>query len=207
MLNTGVFARSSFWLKAGVVVLLVGLADRLFLFHEPGTTLGVFAFAWIVGVLIVRPGLRRDARAIGALVASAGLGLVMIDRPSPLAWLLFMLSLAIAALSARVVSGEPVWRWVQRLIIEGVVSTVGPIIDLVKLNKRGRRERPRRTPWPLVRMLVLPVVGGWIFIWLFAQANPLISDFLRGLRLAGFSAETVARIWCWLLIAVVVWRF
>ncbi|RZJ00904.1 MAG: DUF4173 domain-containing protein [Brevundimonas sp.] len=205
MLNTGVLARSSFWLKAGVALLLVALADRLFLFHEPGTTVGVFALAWIVGLLLVRPGLRRDPRAVGALLVATGMGLVLADRPSPLAWLLFLLAIAIAALSARIVAGEPVWRWGQRLIIGGLLSVAGPILDWVKLNKRGPRVRSRRSPWPFVRMLALPVIGGWIFIALFAQANPLISDALGRMHLPTFSGETVVRAWVWIFVLGLVW--
>jgi hypothetical protein len=201
MFKTHPFTRSSFWLKVVVGVLLVVMADALFLFHEPGATLGGFALAWVVGVLIVRPGLVRDPRAAGAIAAAAGLGLVLFDRPSPLTWLLFGLALVVAALSARVVRGEPVWRWGQRLVVNAVVAAVGPLLDLHRLNRRRRRRRgPPGSVWTAVKMLALPLVGGAVFLSLFAAANPLIADMLDRMRLPALSGEAVARMVCWTIV-------
>lgn len=201
MLKTHPFTRSSFWLKVVVGVLLVALADALFLFHEPGATLGAFALVWAVGVLIVRPGLVRDPRAAGAMAAAVGLGLVLFDRPGPLAWLLFGLALTVAALSARVVRGEPAWRWGQRLVVNGVVAAVGPLLDLLRMNRRRRRRRGAPgSVWTVVKMLVLPLVGGAVFLSLFAAANPLIAEVLDRVRLPALSAETPVRIVCWMIV-------
>ncbi|MDQ8028000.1 MAG: hypothetical protein REJ23_04695, partial [Brevundimonas sp.] len=111
MLGTHSFTRSAFWLKVGLAALLGGLAQFLFIGGFPwGATVGGFAMAWLLAVLAARPGLRRDPRALIALLAASGLALLMIERPGLLVWLLFGLMLTVAALSARVKAGEPVWR-------------------------------------------------------------------------------------------------
>jgi hypothetical protein len=162
--------------------------------------LGGFALAWVVGVLIVRPGLVRDPRAAGAMAAAAVLGLVLFDRPGPLAWLLFGLALVVAGLSARVARGEPTWRWGQRLAVNGVVAAVGPLLDLQRMNRRRWRRGVPGSVWSVVKMLALPLVGGMVFLSLFAAANPLIADALDRMRLPSLSAETVVRMVCWMVV-------
>ena len=54
-------------------------------------------------------------------------------------------------------------------------------------------------------LLVMPVVGGAIFLALFAAANPLISDFFAGLSGPALSAEGFARTLFLGVVAVMVW--
>lgn len=200
------FSRASFWLKAGVAVLLALLADALlFQFFPWGSVLGGFAGAWVLGLLLARQGLMRDRRALLALLAAAGFAGVMVERPGPLPWLLFGLSLTVAALSARVRGGEPAWRWVQRLFVHGVVSLVGPILDLVRLSRLKRRRPARISPLAVVKVAALPVVGGLVFLLLFASANPLISDALDAASVPAPSGETVLRLMGCGVVAVMVW--
>ena len=192
--------RSSFGTKIGVSLLLAGLADAFFHAHGPGATLGVFALVWITGVMVVRPGLWRDARARIALLLATVLALVMMDQPGLLAWILFAGALTIAVLSARVATGEPCWRWMQRLVVHIVVSLAGPLLDLgrvLRLKGRGRRTRVVGS----VLMLALPLVGGAVFLALFASANPLISDVLDRIRLPRIDAP---RLVFWLVMIVTV---
>ncbi|RZJ44303.1 MAG: hypothetical protein EON87_10235, partial [Brevundimonas sp.] len=138
MLSIHPFTRSSFWLKVAVTVLLGGLADFLFFKHPAGATVGAFAAAWLVGVLAARRGLLKDRRALVALAVALGLAGVLVDRPSLPAWLLFGLMLTIAVLSARVRQGEPAWRWVQRLAVHGLVTLIGPLLDVARVLRSGR---------------------------------------------------------------------
>lgn len=194
MLHTRL-SRASFWLKVGVAVLLAVAAERLLFDQEFGATIGAHALVWTACVLAVRPGLLRDRRALFALVAAVGFGLLMIERPGPLACLLFALSLTVAVLSARVKSGDPAWRWAQRLVVHGAVMTVGPALDLFKVNSLPARaaRAVRRSPWAVLGLVALPIIGGAIFLALFAAANPLISDFLGRLRLPALPEHALAR--------------
>lgn len=195
MPSTHPFARSSFWLKVGVAVLLAVLADHLFFHAFPwGATLGGFAAVWIVGVGVARPGLLRDRRALFALAVAAAMVFVMIERPGLLSWGLFALMTTVAVLSARVKTGEPAWRWAQRLFIHGVVSLVGPVLDSVRLIRLQRRRPGGVAPVALLKVAALPTVGGLVFLLLFARANPVIADFLDAARIPAPSGSTVLRL-------------
>lgn len=204
MLRTSILFRSSFWLKAGLAVALVALADVFFVWHEPGSTVGLFALAWITALVLARPGLIRERRGLTGLIAAAVFALVMVDRPGPLAWILFGLATAVAVQSARVRSGETAWDWSQRLAVMGVVGLVGPALDLFRLSRLKRR-RSGMSAIVIIGLLVMPVVGGAVFLALFAAANPLISGFFAGLSGFALSAEGLARVILWGVIAVMVW--
>ena len=204
MLHTPPLSRSSFWLKAGLALALVALADLFFVWHEPGSTVGLFAFAWLAALLLARPGLLRERRGLAAAVAAAAFALVLIDRPGLLAWGLFGLATAVAVLSARVRSGEPAWAWGQRLLVMGVAGLVGPLLDLFRPS-RFKRRRTGLSAIAVMGLLVMPVAGGAIFLALFAAANPLISDFFAGLTGPALSAEGFARALLWGVVAVMVW--
>jgi len=204
MFRASTLSRSSFWLKAGLAVALVVLADIFFVWHEPGSTLGLFALAWLAALVLARPGLLRDRRALAALIAAAVFALIMADRPGPLAWVLFGLTTAVAVLSARVRSGETAWAWSQRLVVMGVAGLVGPLLDLFRPS-RFKRRRAGLSAVALMGLLIMPVVGGAIFLALFAAANPLISDFFAGLTGPALTAEGFARAMFWGVVAVMVW--
>jgi hypothetical protein len=203
MLHIPQALRSPYWLKAALAVLLVAIADWLFIWHEPGTTLGLFALAWIGAVAIGRRGLLRDRRSLGAMAAATLFALVIVDRPSPLAWLLFLLSLSVAVLSARVKQGEPAWNWLQRLVVLGVVSWWRPIMDAGRLW-RLRRNQAGLTPTALLGRLLMPVAGGALFLALFSAANPLISGFFESIRVPALTPETIVRVMFWTVVLVAV---
>jgi hypothetical protein len=204
MFRTSIPSRSSFWLKAGLAAALVALADVFFVWHEPGSTVGLFALAWLAALVLARPGLLRDRRALAAVIAAAAFAFVMVDRPGPLAWILFGLATAVAVQSARVRSGETAWAWSQRLAVMGVVGLVGPALDLFRLSRLKRR-RTGMSAIAVIGLLVMPVVGGAVFLALFAAANPLISDFFAGLSGLALSAEGFARAALWGVVVVLVW--
>ncbi len=202
MLHTPVLSRPSFWLKVSLVAALVAVADVFFVWHAPGSTVGVFALAWLAALVVSRPGLLREGRGRLAMLAAAGFAVVLIDRPGLLAWSLFGMATAVAVMSARVRTGESAWGWAQRLLVLGVVGLVGPLLDLFRLSKLKRR-RSKRSTLGLLGLLIMPVLGGTIFLALFAAANPLISDFLDRLPRFAFSAEMVARVVVWSLVGVI----
>ena len=50
----------------------------------------------------------------------------------------------------------------------------------------------------VLRLLLLPVLGGAVFLSLFAAANPLIGEILARLRLPSLTDETAGRVTFWL---------
>lgn len=197
-------SRASFWLKAALTMALVALADFLFVWRLPGVSLGLFALAGIAAVALTRPALLKERRGGLALACAAAFALILADRPGPLAWLLFGLSLTVAVLSARTPAGETVWGWLQRLVVQGVIGLVGPMLDLIRLS-RLRRRRKGLPAYALFVRLLMPVIGGAIFLALFASANPLISDFIDRLALPPLGDDFIPRVLFWGLVLVAVW--
>jgi hypothetical protein len=168
---------SSFTGKAAVALLLAILGDWLFYGQWIGATLGAFALAWTVAVFLALPSLRRRGGALFAAFAAMLFGLVLIDNPSILAWSLFWVAILSAALLSRARFGDA-FRWFERLLLHigfGTIRLLGDLFRFVRI--RGPRRGPSIAA--IAAMLALPVVGGAIFLGLFASANPLIADVVN----------------------------
>ncbi|MES2445311.1 MAG: DUF4173 domain-containing protein [Pseudomonadota bacterium] len=165
---------SSFTAKAGAAVLLAALADWLFYGQWVGATLGVFALAWALVVILALPSLRRRGGALFAAFAAILFAVALIDNPTPLAWGLFWVAVSSAALLSRARFGDA-FRWFERLVLHIGFGTVRLFADLFRFVRiRGPRRGPSLAA--TASILVLPVVGGAMFLALFASANPLIAD-------------------------------
>ena len=192
--------RWSFARKALAAAALVVLADRLFYGEEPGWTLGAFALAWVAALLAAVPALRRPAPA-AVLALAAALGVVLVDDPNPLAWLLFGVVTATAALLPRHRFDDAL-RWGVRLLAYGFIGLVAPIRDLLRVTRR-------RSPGgiglgSLLALIALPLLGGLLFLTLFAAANPLIEQAIAALEFPGFWT-VVGHIVFWSFVLVAVW--
>lgn len=171
--------RASFWIKAVAAVALIALGDRLFyVLGNHGSAFGAFAAAWLVGTVLVHPALRRDRRALAVAGLAAFYAAALFDDPSLLAATLFGAALVMAVLLPRSARFDNAWRWALRLAIHAAVSGFGPLRDLYRLRRVPRSGRGVRASVPVV---ALPLIGGGIFLWLFAQANPLIGNALASL--------------------------
>jgi len=173
--------RAKFGIKLVGAAALVILADRLFLFHEPGWTLGLFALAWTVVVALCVPAARRHAGGRACLLLAAGLAVVLVDDPGPLAVLLFGASLASAALlpGARY---RDALGWAAGLAVHGLTGLVRPVRDLSRLA-RLRERRAVRGVAEVAKLLAVPLLGGAGFLALFAGANPLMAAALGRISL------------------------
>jgi hypothetical protein len=194
----------SFALKASAALALVAVADLLFWGHAIGGVLGVFALLLTLTATALHPAARRDRKAGWALLAATVLSLILGWSPSPLAWALFLALLGLAVLLPRAARFDDAWRWSQRLLAQAVVGLVGPWLDLRRARKAGRATRAWN--WGAVApLLALPVVGGAIFLALFAAANPVIASALSRLQLPAFSADLFWRMLFWLAVLTLVW--
>jgi hypothetical protein len=172
--------RAAFWLKQLLACGLAVLAD-LALWRGPvGSGLGVLAAGGLIAALIVRPLGRRDLRAWLASAAAALLALALFDHPTLIGWLMFGVAIGLMALSPRAAGGD-VWRWSQRLVLAGLIGLAAPFLDLIKLHRTRRRRRIRVSGG--LFQLVLPLLGGALFLSLFAAANPVIADLMHRLQL------------------------
>lgn len=195
-------ARPALPTKLVLAVGLAALADLFFWKAWPGSTLGVFALAFAMALGVVQPAIWRDRRAVLAMAGAVVMAAAMIVRPTFAGWVLFGVMLGIASLSTRAGPRDDAWRWFQRLAWQPIAGIAGPIVDAIKLSN----PRLRRSPLGLLRLLpalILPAVGGLVFLLLFSAANPVIRDALSGVDLDG---PDLLRLFFWLAVMGVAWH-
>lgn len=201
---------SSLGFKYCLAILVIAVGDWIFYQQNwSGTGLGLFAAALAVAALAGRPAVARDRIALACWLASLAFAGALILDPSLLAWLLFGASLGIAILKPRTGPFDDAWRWFQRLIWQTLTSSLLPLLDLARLSRlkatmraRGRpvRALPLRT---LASTVALPLIGTAIFLLLFADANPVIRDWLGDQSIGDFA---VLRPFLWGLLLLFAWN-
>jgi hypothetical protein len=200
-------SRFSFARKILLAAALVALADHLFFFQRAGSTLGLFAAALLIAILLAAPAIGRSRPALIASAAALAFVAVLGDDPSLLAAFLFLTAAALAALLPRTKAFDDGWRWTKRLLLHGVLSVLGPLLDWGRLRAaRSRRGRARLAA--ALPLLALPVLGTALFLALFSAANPIIAEAFERLDLlAAVGGFSIARLLFWLGVALLVWSF
>jgi len=195
--------RFSFRLKLAGAAGLALLADALFFEKEPGSTLGLFALVWTVVVALCVPGVRRNKPAMIAQAVAAALSMALFDRPGPLAALLFWIALSSSVLLAQTRFQDAV-QLCLRLGAQGFLGlgkTVRDTMHVLRLPRPTFRSSLRTG----IAALVLPLIGGGIFIALFASANPIIERALPDLSFFAVDWDLIAHgIFC-ALVFIVIW--
>jgi len=190
--------RYGFMLKGAITVALVVLFDRLFPEQFTGAGVGLFAAAWLLGLVAARADVRNSRRAWLALAAAGLFALALFDDPGPLAWLMFWCALSVAALLPKAARFDDAARWVIRLAIHAVAGLVRPVTDLDRLWRR--RQGSGTMARSVVATLALPLAGSALFLLLFTAANPLIEQALGSIRLPHFWSVLL-----WLFVAQGLW--
>lgn len=186
-----------FWMKPIAAAVLVLAADQLLFDRAIGANLGLFFLLSVVAVAVVHPASRK---AWPALLTAAAFAALMIEAPGRLAFLFCTLALGVAVLTARAGPREDAWRWAQRLGFWLTMGLAAPVLDTLMLRRHrtpGGELMTRRLP-----VLVLPVIGGLVFLALFTAANPVIAQALGQLRLPPFD---VGRLVFAAVMAVCIW--
>lgn len=173
--------RHGFLVKCAILIVLVIVFERLFPGPFAGAKVGLFAAAWLIGLLVARADLRRNRRAWVPLGVAAIFSVALFDDPGPLGWVLFWCALSIAALLPKAATFDDAWRWGARLAIHGLSTIARLFGDLRRFARRGQKSRTN--PLALAALLALPLIGGVAFLILFAAANPLIEQALAAIRL------------------------
>lgn len=205
MTTLHIVRRYSFLAKLAASAALIGLGDWLVYSHGfVGPGLGLFALVWTILTIASHKALRHDhrARAAGG-VALLG-ALVLVEDPSLLAWTIFGAALTMAVMLPRTARFDDAWQWSQRLLLAGLAAIAGPVRDARRLL-RPRRSVVRKPLTRFVPLLALPLLGGTIFLALFANANPLIGNALASFRLPVLDFETILRLGLWSSILTLVW--
>ena len=194
--------RGSFWFKLALIAGGVAVADvAVWETTGVGANVGLIALTWVAALALANPAVFRDRLGRLALAAAAFFALLQFERPTLVGLLLYVLAMGVAALAPRAPRGEDAWRWAQRLVAGAIVPVAGPFLDLARLNKARARTRSVRIA-AVAAAVALPLVGGVIFISLFAAANPLIADVFGGWEPRPID---FGRLFVWALLAYPVW--
>jgi hypothetical protein len=201
------FRRFGFVQKIALAAALVALADHLFFFQRAGSTVGLFAAALLTAILLATPAIGRSRPALVAAASALLFVAVLGDDPSTLAAFLFLAAAALAALLPRTAAFDDGWRWTKRLVLHSILSLIAPLLDWGRLRSARRRRGPARFA-AMLPLLALPVLGTALFLALFSAANPIIADaFGRLDLLAAVGGLSIARLFFWLLVTILVWSF
>lgn len=196
--------RHLFRTKVFLVLALVVAGDLLLFDRWPGVYGGAFALLLVAALAFARPVVLRHRSARVALGLAALYALSLIEEIQALGVLLFLAFLMAAALLPRTARFDNALAWGFRVIGAVVTSPWGPLRDFI-LWLRAFERRPPRALGRSLGVLALPLVGGLIFVGLFASANPLVEQGLAQLdprRL--FAGMTGGRLFLWGLLLVLV---
>lgn len=194
---------SRFLAKVVAAVALVGLGDWLFWYRGGiGSNLGMFALIWAGATLLLTPAIGGDRRSWVALAAALLLTVPLLDSPGLLAFSLFWAALTMAVLLPRAAGFDHAARWALRLMVHSVTSIVGPWRDLLRLRGRSRGRIQMRRILPL---LPLPLIGGAVFLALFASANPMIGDALYAIGAPRLDIIAIVHVLFWIVLLTLVW--
>lgn len=186
----------AWWLKIAGALAVALLGDWLFFQRNSyGGTFGLVGIGIIAALVLSRPAVRKDRRALtaAALATIAAFGMVWDAHALP--FLLFWVVIGLATLLPGTARFDDGWRWFQRLLVHGLKSLFGPLLDLIKFGKARRRNRTGKFPVRhAIKTLILPLAGSAVILSLFAQANPLIEQFFAAFNWPELDEKTFARL-------------
>jgi hypothetical protein len=198
------FSRGSTAYVLVALLLLVALGDWLCFGQSPGAGEAVFA-----GGVIAACCATAAIRPTGIRVFSAG----VIGFLGQIPWLLAPGTIALGvsvlgtACAAACISGGGAALWPRtQAILRSMVWRIAP--DLLRVCRRAKPAATGMFSPAILLSWVLPVLGGAVFLGLFADANPLIASGLSAADpLIFFQSVSPARLLFWLGMASVAWPF
>lgn len=196
---------SRFWSKAIAALVLVLLADRLFLGAQglvAGSTIGLFGLALLAFVWTLRV---SRPQAIDYILGALALGLclALFNNPAPLAAGLLWAALSLLVLRPTLGKAADARDLALRLGFFTFTASIRPFKDLGLLQRAGKRN-----PRPAFRLVpfILPVAALILFGALLIWANPILEN-LAGRLDSGALLEilTLERLFLWPLVGIIVW--
>lgn len=194
--------------KATSCVGLAFAADFLFYGQHLGWTLGLFTMGLLLAVLLHQPHLTKKLPGQLLALAAAGLCLSMVEEPTWLAAGLYTLTIVGLALMPKMDAQDA--RHALRIVVGYLLISGGQRIyqdSILLAYVRKRLRKLHSNPYGWLLRWVLPVLCSLGFIFLFAQANPVITRWLDQLeyRLPEISFWRVAfwvaiTSYCWALL-------
>ena len=183
----------SFWFKFLAGIAAAAVCDlALWGLDKTLERVGVLQLALLMAVMLVRPEIRRDARALACFAGAAAMAFAMIVSPSALAWCLYWVFAGMGAMMPAAARFGDAWQWAQRLLLHALRSPFAPWLDARRWLRARRRHGGGQLRAALPQ-LVLPLLGSVVILTLFASANPVIEAWADSLTYASPSGELILR--------------
>jgi len=174
------WSRYSFAMKLGGALAVLAAADVLLYGFVGGSVIGLFALIWLAVMVLVRPAVRNARGGWVAIVCGAVFAASMILDPGPLAAFLFLIAIGTASLLPRHVF-DHAGLWFLRLTTLGVGAPFWPLADAWRLaSMSGHRGSLGKS---ILLNIALPLIGGALFLSLFASANPVLGNAFAAIEL------------------------
>jgi hypothetical protein len=193
-----------FWVKAVTALMLVFMADQLFLGWKGGSTLGAFGLALLLAVWMLRV-VRPDRVDYGLALAALGLCAALLFDPGKIAALLLWSTLAFLVLRPTLSGPLDLRRWLATFGLFSILAPWKLSIDLFRVQRVGKRRGTSARP-SLAGTLALPILAIAVFGALLIWANPILERALNEFALGGYdSLITLDRVILWLVASTMVW--
>jgi len=194
--------------KSAALAALVIAADALFYDHVLGVSVALF-MSLLVAATWYLNGLELADRAgrTALLLALAG-WLALIENIS---WL--SIGFAVAGAASLALARRADWlrdggRWGERVLVFVALGWLRLFRDAYVFRKLRRHWRAIPADRRRLAAWVLPAGLSLVFVWLFAEANPVIADWLHALWSVDLSCLFAPGRWFfWLAAAVLCWPF
>lgn len=197
--------KTSFKLLTCAVLVLV--ADFLFYGEHTGWTLGLFGLLLLMAVLGHTQVTANRRYFDIASYATLGLTFALMEAQSGLAWWMYcitMITLALLPKLAQVEDVRSIARSVLRYVFTGWFRLYRDSLIISHIRKRLEKTHGRKRA--LIRNWLLPIGLSLVFIFLFAQANPIITQWLDKIHWRTLAEYlSVPRALFWLFIACGCW--
>jgi len=192
--------------KIILCILLVILADFLFYQQPYGWTFSIFGFITLLSILLRNNKKLSDYSIFSKyiIVLTSLLLLSLTENLSPLSVCMSSLALITVALSDNKKWQNNSIEWLFRIQRFIIASPLRIFFDISK-NKRFHRSTQNNRQ-VTIRNWLLPITFSIIFIFLFADANPIIDKYLKAIELSHLSDKISGeRIFFWFLFTVLCW--
>jgi Domain of unknown function (DUF4173) len=190
-----------FTIKLTIALALVALADFLFYDERIGLSVAIFAVAVMAGSLAANIGGITQRRALTATVVLA-VGLVpAVEELNVVSFLIAVatLALAVAILTHPKLEGlRDRLRALRDVLLIGPFRLIGDVAGSLNVNALTAT----------IAKWLVPLILAGVFLLLFAEANPLIENWLRLFNPQSASSHVnLAHLLFWTAVLSVVWPF
>ena len=188
-------------IKLAIALALVALADFLFYDQRIGLSVSIFAVAIMAGSLAANIGGITKVRALrAAIVLVVGL----LPAVEELNFISFLIAVAALALAVAILTHPKLeglrdrLRALRDVLLIGPFRLIGDVAGSLNVNALTTT----------IAKWLVPLILGGIFLLLFAEANPLIENWLRLFNpQSATSYINLAHLLFWAAVLSVVWPF